>query len=97
MKLKLSEKEINKLGSLILNAKTTYFCVIAIIIIQFILVSIIFLQNKKAKYLTEQTNLKVSALEISQNQLTERVNLLQGSIMKISAQIYRLEEKQPKN
>jgi chaperonin cofactor prefoldin len=56
-----------------------------------LLVSIIFLQNKKSKYLIEQTNFRAATIENQQKQLSTQINGLQSNIMRMSAQMYRLQ------
>ena len=84
------KKRFNKIFSIFLNSKTTYVILVLIILAQFILVSIIFLQNKKSKYIIEQANFKAAAIENQQKQLNEKMNSLQSSVMRMSSQIYRM-------
>lgn len=85
------QKTLIKIWSKILNSKITYFILLLIILIQFILVGIIFFQLKKSKYLIEQTNFKAATIEVQQKQLNEQMNGLQSNIMRVSAQIYRMQ------
>jgi len=85
-----SKKKFNKFSNFVLNSKITYFVLILIILIQFVLVSIIFLQNKKSKYLIEQTNFKTATVENQQKQLNEQLNALHTNLMRMSAQVYRM-------
>ncbi len=88
---KKKEFSFSKFSSKILNSKTTYIFLILIILIQFILISIIFLQNKKYKYLIEQTNFKVGSIENQQKIIDEKLNGLSANIMRMSAQLYRMQ------
>ena len=63
-------------------------------LIQFILVGIIFFQNKKYKYLIEQINFKIGSMENQQKQLNEKISVVQSYIMRLTSQVYRL---QPEN
>ncbi|MEA3463759.1 MAG: hypothetical protein U9R14_01660 [Patescibacteria group bacterium] len=85
-------KKFNKFSAFILNSKITYFVLILIILIQFILISIIFLQNRKSKYLIEQTNFKTATVESQQKQLNENIKNLQSSIRRLSSQIYQMKQ-----
>jgi len=82
-------KKFNRTIAFVLNSKTTYILLIIIILIQFLLVSIIFLQNKKSKYLIEQTNFKAGAIENRQIQMNKKINSLQSQIMIMSSRMYR--------
>ena len=86
-----NKKGLIKLYSKILNSKITYLVLILIILIQFILVSIIFLQNKKSKYIIEQTNFKAATIENQLNQTNKTIQAMQSQIMRMSAQVYRLQ------
>lgn len=90
-------KKINKVVIFVLNSKITYIFLILIILIQFILVSIIFFQNKKCRYLIEQANFQTSASLNQTKQLNERINSLQSYIMRLSSQIYRLQGENENN
>ena len=83
--------KFNKLTSGILNSKKTYIILVSIILIQFILVGIIFFQLKKSKYIIEQTNFKAATIENQQKQLSAQLNSIQSSVMRMSAQLYRLQ------
>jgi len=83
-------RKINKSIFNVLNSKITYQILLLIMLIQFILVSFIFLQNKKNKYLLEQTNFRVATIENQQKQLNEKINSLNSNVMRMSSQIYRL-------
>lgn len=89
--LKRKNFSFSKISSAILNSKLTYIFLILIILIQFILVSIIFLQNRKYKYLIEQTNFKVGSIESQQRIMDEKLNGLSANIMRMSAQLYRIQ------
>lgn len=91
------QKTLIKIWSKILNSKITYLILLLIILIQFILVSIIFFQLKKSKYLIEQTNFKAATIEVQQKQLNEQMNGLQSNIMRVSAQLYRMQGNQGNN
>lgn len=84
-------KKFNKFFANVLNSKITYLLLILIILIQFILVSIIFLQNKKSKYIIEQTNFKAATIENQLNQTNKTIQAMQSQIMRMSAQLYRLQ------
>jgi len=86
---KRKEFSFTKFFSKILNSKTTYIFLLLLMLIQFILVSIIFFQNKKIASLQKQTDLKIAGVEGRQVQLNERVNALQTSLMWMQAQMYR--------
>ena len=83
--------KFEKFSANVLNSKKTYILLIVIILIQFLLVSIIFLQNKKSKYIIEQTNFKAATIENQQKQLSAQLNSMQSSIMRMSAQLRRLQ------
>jgi len=87
-----NKRKIEKFFSKILNSKITYFIILIIMLTQFLLISIIFFENKTNKYLIEQTNFKTIALESQQKQLNEKINSLQTHIMRMSTQIYRLQQ-----
>lgn len=91
------QKTLIKIWSKILNSKITYLVLLLIILIQFILVGIIFFQLKKSKYLIEQTNFKAATVEVQQKQLNEQMNGLQSNIMRVSAQLYRIQGNQGNN
>ena len=91
MSKSFNKKGLIKLYSKILNSKITYLVLILIILIQFILVSIIFLQNKKSKYIIEQTNFKAATIENQLNQTNKTIQAMQSQIMRMSAQLYRLQ------
>lgn len=82
--------KFKKFNASILNSKKTYIILFVIILIQFLLVSIIFLQNKKSEYLIKQTNLKVMEIGNQQRQLDAKLNSIRSNIMRMSAQLYRL-------
>ena len=90
-------KQLNKVVGFVLNSKYTYILIIIVILIQFILASIIFLQNKNNKYLLEQTNFQTSASLNQIKQLNERVNSLQSYVMRLTAQIYRIQGESENN
>lgn len=89
--LRRKEFSFSKIYSKILNSKTTYIFLILIILIQFILVGIIFFQNKKNAYLVERTNSKMEAMESQQKIMDEKINGLSANIMRMSAQLYRMQ------
>lgn len=80
-------KRIKKLAGLILNSKLTYISLLLIILIQFILISIIFVQNKKnmanSSVLTEIKN--------KQDEISSNMSALQSNLMRLQADIYRLQ------
>jgi hypothetical protein len=53
------------------------------------LVGIIFFQTQKSSKIIAQTDLKIAGIEGRQQQLNERVNALQTSLMWMQAQMYR--------
>jgi hypothetical protein len=81
----------SKFLNTILNSKTTYLVVLFAILIQFILVGIIFFQNKKNAYLIERTNSKTEAIESQQRIIDEKINGLSANLMRMSAQLYRMQ------
>ncbi|MBA3047304.1 hypothetical protein KKC83_01465 [Patescibacteria group bacterium] len=91
-----SWKKVSKFFSFFLNSKITYIILVLIILVQFILVSVIFFQNKKSKYIIEQTNFKAATVENQQKQLNEKMNSLQSSIMRMSSQLYRMQTEEIK-
>lgn len=82
------KQRVNKIISQILNSKITYLALIIIILIQFILVSIIYFQNKK---LFDRTAIWLGAVEEKQGQINEQLNALNTSMMRVSALMYRLQ------
>lgn len=66
--------------------KLIYYSLFAIILIQFFMVSIIFLSNKK-------TIEELSFVQNQQNQLDGKINALQSHLMRIEAQLYRMQTK----
>ena len=86
-----NKKKLSRLVVLVLNSKITYIILILIILIQFVMVSIIFFQNKKDKYLIEQTNFKAATIENQQKQLSTQMTSLQSTLMRMSSQLYRLQ------
>lgn len=89
-----NKKKIEKFFSRILNSKITYFIILIIILIQFILISIIFFENKKNKYILEQieqTNFKADAILNQQNQTNKTIQSLQSQIMRMSTMFYRMQ------
>ena len=87
----LRRKDFDVITSKILNSKKTYIILIVIILIQFLLVGIIFLQNQKSKYLIEQTNFRAATIESQQKQLSAQISSIQSNIMRMSAQLRRLQ------
>lgn len=85
------QKTLVKIWSKILNSKITYLILLLIILIQFILVGIIFFQLKNSRYLIEQTNFKIGTVENQQKFLNDQISALQSNIMRMSAQIYRMQ------
>ena len=82
-------KTFNKVVSIILNSKATYIALIILILIQFFLVSIIFLKNKKNKYILERINFIAAGLDSRQKQLDEKINGLQSGLIRLEVQLYR--------
>lgn len=87
MKLKFNKNKINELFS---DFEKIRPFIVMVILIQFVLVGIIFLQSHKNKHAIEQINSIVSAVENKQKKLNEQLDLLQANIMKVSAQIHKL-------
>lgn len=87
-------KKIVSFFRYILNSRATYILLITIILLQFIMVSIIFFNNKKNKYLLEQTNFRAASIENRLNQVDEKINNLQSYIMRLSAQFYRIQNQE---
>ena len=85
---KPNKQKIGQFFSYILNSKIIYFILLLIILAQFILVSIIFLQNCKNNYLIEQTKLQASSIENKINQINKKVDVLQANMMRMSRQFY---------
>lgn len=86
-----NKKKLNILIGGLINSRYTYFILILIILIQFILVSIIFLQNKQNQYLVEQTSFRSATIENQQKQINEKINSLQSNLMRVSSQIMRMQ------
>ena len=53
----------------------------------------IFFENKKNKYLLEQTNFKAATIENQQKQLSTQMNGIQSNLMRMASQLYRLQGK----
>lgn len=87
-----NQKTLIKIWSKILNSKITYLILLLIMLIQFILIGIIFFQFKKSMYLVEQTNFKMGTVESQQKFLNEQINGLQSNIMRMSSQMYRMQQ-----
>lgn len=66
--------------------KLIYYSLFAIMLIQFFMVSIIFLNNKK-------TIEELSFVQNQQNQLDGKINALQSHLMRIESQLYRMQTK----
>lgn len=66
--------------------KLIYYSLFAMILIQFFMVSIIFLKNKN---IIEE----LSFVQNQQNQLDGKLNALQSHLMRIEAQLYRMQTK----
>ncbi|MFH1522335.1 MAG: hypothetical protein ABIE43_00775, partial [Patescibacteria group bacterium] len=79
---------------IILNNKITYLILILIILIQFILVSIIFFENKKNKILIEEATINIVALKTRINQVYDVLQPLQSQLIRMSSQLYRLQNEQ---
>ncbi len=88
-------KRFNKIYKVVLGSKYTYIFLFLIILIQFFLVSIIFFQNKKSKYLIEQTNFRVGTIENKQTQLNKKIDSLQSNLSRIQVQLYRFNSQAP--
>lgn len=73
----------------ILNNKITYFILLVIILIQFILVGIIFFQNKKTSESLETLNINLAGMQGRQAQINEKFNYLQSIILRMESQLYR--------
>lgn len=86
----------NKFFDFFLNSKIIYIVLIIIILAQFIMVSIIFFENKKNKYLLEQANFRAASVENRVYKVDEKINSLQSYIMRLSAQFYRIQNKEDK-
>lgn len=84
----------NKVFSFFLNSKIIYIVLIIIILVQFILVSIIFFENKKNRYLLEQINFRAASLENRINKVDEKVSNLQSYVMRLVAQFYRIQNEE---
>lgn len=90
------KKKVASFFRYILNSRATYILLITIILLQFIMVSIIFFNNKKNKYLLEQTNFRAASIENRLNKIDEKINSLQSYIMRLSAQFYRIQNQENK-
>ncbi len=77
LKKKISNFNFNKLF---------YYSLLAIMLIQFFMVSIIFFNAKKI--IEEQT-----FIQNQQNQLDGKINAIQSHLMRIEAQLYRMQTK----
>ena len=83
-----TEKKYKKIISRVLNSQITYIILLFVILMQFALVSIIFFQNKKS---TAQTNAKLNLIEMQQNNLDAKINTANSYIMRMQAQLYRMQ------
>ena len=88
-----NKRKIEKFFYKILNSKITYLVILIMMLIQFFLVSVIFFENKKNKYLLEQTNFKAATIENQQKQLSTQMNGIQSNLMRMASQLYRLQGK----
>ncbi len=83
-----ASSKLQKLTSRVLNSKTTYIILFLVILAQFLLVSIIFFRDRQA---SEILNDKLNFMEGQQAQLDNKLNILQSNLMRMTAQLYRLE------
>jgi len=83
-------KKIARFFSKILNNKITYYILLIIILVQFMLVSIIFFENRKNKALIEQANINTIAMKARINQIYETLQPLQAQLIRMSSQLYRI-------
>ncbi|MBI4812722.1 hypothetical protein HY798_04815 [Candidatus Falkowbacteria bacterium] len=79
---------INKIILKVLNSKITYIVLIVIILAQFLLTSIIFLQNRKT---TEQIANRLIDVQNLQHQLDGKMNVIQSNLMQMQVQFYRMQ------
>ena len=91
-----NKKKLDVLIGGLINSRYTYFILILIILIQFILVSIIFLQNKQNQYLIEQTSFRSATIENQQKQINEKLNSLQSYMSRLSSQMVRMQSEENK-
>lgn len=85
-----AEKKYRRVILHILNSQITYIILLFVILIQFALVSIIFFQNKK---LAAQANAKLNLIETQQNNLDAKINSVNSYLMRMQAQLYRMQGK----
>ena len=87
----ISKINLRKIYFKVLNSKFTYISIFLIILIQFIMVSIIYFEQKKSKYFIEQTNFQAATIENQQKQLSTQMNTLQSNVMRMQSQILRMQ------
>jgi hypothetical protein len=82
------KKKVNRIWVKILNTKIIYVILITMILIQFILISIIFIKgdNKKQLQIIES---ELSSLHNEHEQVMEKINTIQSSLMFLQSQLYR--------
>lgn len=81
-----ASSRINKIILKVLNSKITYILLIIIILIQFILVGIVFFQNKK---IAEQIANRLVDVQNLQHQLDGKINVLQANLTQLQVLFYR--------
>lgn len=89
---KKSNKFFSWFSALFLNSKILISLFFIIILAQFILTGIIFFQNKQNRYLAEQTTFQTSAGLNQIKQLNEKISGLQSYVMRMNAQMYRMQD-----
>jgi len=80
-------KKLKKLWFKVLNSTNTYLVLLVIILIQFIFVSIIFFTRGSTTDLAEI----LTKVEAQQNQILINLNGLQSNVMRLQAQLYRIQ------
>ena len=80
-------KKLKKLWFKVLNSTNTYLVLLIVILIQFIFVSIIFFTRGSTADLAEI----LTKVEAQQNQILINLNGLQSNVMRLQAQLYRIQ------
>ena len=81
-------KKVNRIWIKFLNAKITYVIFITIILIQFILISIIFIKGNNKEQLRFIES-ELSGLRNEHKQVVEKMNAIQSILMFLQSQFYR--------
>lgn len=91
-----NKKTFNKVIGVILNSKITYIVLLLIVVLQFVLISAIYVRLSAIKPCPEMTleQMKATIDKISsqQNLQNEKLNSLQSNLMMIQSQMYRTQQ-----